>query len=229
MAATLLDLRNEVKTLLNNDDFFTDANLNIHINASYREHYGIVRDGLQNILAIEDFIDTTANTRNYDLNSVKTSGREPFQIINVKYLGSDISSISYLDLTYETRTKQDDISTTGIPQTYEIVGNEVILGLPPNKTLTDGLKIRFVPFPIKLVDDADEIEFIFTGDGEDCIIYFAVMLAKAQEETWDPGSGAAGHFLNLYEKLLFRFKNGIEMRAFEEDEIETFLNDGVDY
>ena len=32
-----------------------------------------------------------------------------------------------------------------------------------------------------------------------------------------------------YEDLVLRFKNNLEMRAFEEDEIESFINDDVNY
>lgn len=229
MAATLLTLRDRLKVLLNNDDFFTDTNLDVHINASYHFHHAIVSDSLQNRLVIEDFIDTTDGTRAYDVDLVKNSGREVDQIVNVKYLGQDISSVSYIDLTYETTTKQDDISTKGFPQTYEIVGDDIVLGLTPNKTLTDGIKLRFVPFPETLVDDVDTIEGVFTGIGERCIIYYAVLMAKAQEETWDADSSAIAGFKSTYEDFILRFKNNLEMRAFEEDEIESFQNDDVNY
>lgn len=229
MTATLLTIRNNVKVLLNNDDFFTDTNLDVHINASYHFHHAIVSDALQNRLVIEDFIDTTTDVITYDVSLVKNSGRIPDQIISVKYLGKDISSVSYLDLQYETKSKIDDLSTTGIPQTYEIIGEDIVLGLPPNTTLTDGLKVLFVPYPEDLTDDTDVTEQTFQGVGDQCITYYAVLLAKSQEEMWDAGSSALRGFKTSYEDLVLRFKNNLEMRAFEEDEIESFLNDDVNY
>lgn len=229
MTATLLSLRTSVQVLLNNDDFFTDANLDVHINAAYVFHHAIVSDSLQNRFVIEDFIDTTAGTQEYDLSTVKNSGRIPDQIVSVKYLGSDISAVSYLDLVYFTGTKTDDMTTRGIPQSYEIIGENVVLGIPPNKTLTNGLKVNFVPFPIALAADIDVTEQVFQGIGDQCIIYYAVLMAKAQEETWDAGATSIQGFRSTYNDLILRFKNNLEMRAFEEDEIESFSNDDVNY
>lgn len=229
MAASLLTLRNRVKVLLNNDDFFTDANLDIHINASYHFHHAIVSDALQNILAIEDFIDTTAGTREYDLNLVKDSGRKPAQVIDVKYGANDISTVSYLALEYQTNSRFDDLTTRGIPQDYSLVGNDIVLGLPPNKSLTNGLKVIFVPYPLDLALDTDETEEVFTGNGDHCIVYYTVLACKAQEETWDAGSSAISGFKSTYEDFIMRFKNNLEMRAFQQDEIETFLNDDINY
>lgn len=227
--STLLEIRDKVKVLLNNDGFFTDANLDIHINASYVFHHAIVSDALQNILAIEDFIDTTAGTPKYDLNLVKNSGRAPAQVIDVKYGANDISSVSYLALEYQTNTRYDDLTTRGIPQSYELIGNDIVLGLPPNRTITDGLKVTFVPYPNDLVLDTDATEQVFTGNGDQCIIYYTVLACKAQEETWDAGSSAVAGFKSTYEDFILRFKNNLEMRAFQQDEIETFLNDDVNY
>ena len=229
MAATLLTLRNQVKVLLNNDTFFTDLNLDVHINASYFFHHAIVSDALQNRLAIIDFIDTTDDVQSYNVNLVKASGRLPDQIIEVKYKGSDIAAVSYLELQYQTTTKTDDMTTKGIPQSYEIVGNDIILGIPPNKTLTDGLKVTFVPYPVELVDDTDLIESAFDGIGEKCIVYYACLAAKSQEEMWDAGSSALQGFKSTYEDFVLRFKNNLEMRAFEEDEVQSFINDDVNY
>lgn len=229
MSATLLTIRNRVKVLLNNDDFFTDANIDVHINASYEFHHAIVSDALQNRLVIEDFIDTEAGTVRYNLNLVKTSGRIPDQVVNLKYFASDISSVNYIDLQYETRSKIDDITSRGIPQTYEIIGDDIVLGLPPNKALTNGLKVLFVPYPNELTDDTDATEQTFQGMGDQCIVYYTVLMCKAQEETWDAGSTAIIGFKRTYEDLVLRFKNNLEMRAFEEDEVESFLNDDVNY
>jgi len=229
MGATLLTLRDDVKVLLNVDDFFSDANLDVHINAAYHFHHAIVSDSLQNRLVIIDFIDTVAGTRSYALSSVKNSGRLPDQVVNVKYFANDISAISYLDLKYTTQTGFDDQSTHGIPDSYEIVGDDVVLGVPPNKTSTDGLKIRFVPHPLDLTLDTDIIEDVFNGIGQRAIVYYSVLMAKAQEETWDAGSGAIQGFKITYEDLILRFKNNLEMRAFEEDEVESFVNDDVNY
>lgn len=229
MVASLLTIRNRVKVLLNNDDFFTDTNLDIHINTSYHHIHATVSDALQNRLVLEDFIDTTEGVRNYNLNLVKNSGRNVDQVVSLKYSGNDISSISYLDLRYETQSKVDDLTTRGIPQSYEIIGDDIVLGLPPNKTITDGLKIQFIPYPNELVLDADITETSFQGIGDDCVVYQAVLMAKAQEETWDAGSSAVVGFQGILEKLMYRFQNNLEMRAFEEDEIESFLNDDVNY
>jgi len=230
MVATLLELRDEVKLLLNNDvDFFTDATLDTHINTAYVFHHGIVSDAFQNRLVIEDFIDTFSGTQSYALSLVKNSGRLPDQVVNVKYLGSDISSVNYLDLTYQDQTRTDDISTRGIPQSYEIVGNDIILGIPPDATLIDGLKIRFVPYPTELVADGDAIESAFDGLGKKCITHYSVLIAKAQEEAWEPGSAGVQGFKVTYEDLVLRFKNNLEMRAFEEDEVQSFINDDVNY
>lgn len=227
---TLLQLRDRIKVLLNNDtDFFSDANLDIHINASYHFHHAIVSDSLQNRLAIVDFIDTVAGTQSYNVDLVKNSGRLPDQIINAKYKGSDIAAVSYLDLQYSTTNNTDDMTTRGIPQSYEIVGDDIVLGIPPNKTLTDGLKLIFVPHPVDLVDETDVIENVFNGLGERCITYYSVLMAKAQEETWDEGSSAILGFKTTYEDLILRFKNNLEMRAFEEDEVQSFINDDVNY
>jgi len=229
MPASLLTLRDRVKVLLNNDDFFNDVNLDIHINTSYHFHHAIVSDALQNRLVIEDFIDTVDGTQKYNLNLVKNSGRLPDQVVNVKYKGSDIAAVSYLDLSYVSDFKTDDMTVRGIPSDYSIIGDDIVLSIPPNKTLVDGLKVFFVPYPVELVDDGDLIETSFDGLGEKCIIYYTVLMAKAQEETWDEGSSAITGFKNTYEDLILRYKNNLEMRAFEEDEIETFINDDVNY
>lgn len=222
MAATLLVLRDRVKALLNNDDFFTDTNLDIHINTSYHFHHAIVSDALQNRLVIEDFIDVVDGTRAYDLSTVKNSGRLPDQIVTAKYRGDGVSAVSYLDLKYETQTDNDDEFIRGTPEFYEIVGDDIVLKTIPNKTLTDGLKIRFVPYPVELVNDGDTVENSFDGLGEKCIAYYTVLLAKAQEETWDANSSSIQGFKASYEDLILRFKNNLEMRAFEEDEITAF-------
>lgn len=229
MAVTLLQLRNKVKTLLNNDDFFTNVNLDIHINAAYFFHHAIVSDALQNRLALVDSIDIVSGQRDYALSAVKTSGRIVDQIINLKYKAADMSAISFRDLRYETRSNVDDISTTGTPQSYEIMGENISLDPAPNKAITDGLQVTFVPYPETLVNDADEIELSFTGLGADCVAYYAVLAAKAQEETWDVDSSAIVGFKKTYEDMVLRFKNNLEMRAFEEDEIETFGDDDVNY
>jgi len=230
MAITLLDLRDQVKALLNNDtDFFTDVNLDYHINASYYKHLDVLSNVLQDRLAIIDFIDTTAGVQSYNLNLVKTSGRIPSQVTDAKYLGSDISSVSYLNLKAQSQMNTDDMTTRGIPQSYTIIGKEIVLGIPPNKTLTDGLKITFVPYPETLTDDADEIEEDFLGTGQNCLVYFAVMACKAQEGLWDPGTFAAQSFASLYEKHLYDFKESMALRMYEEDEIESFINDDVNY
>lgn len=229
MVATLLQLRDQVKVLLNNDTFFTDANLDVHINASYHFHHAIVSDALQNRLVIEDFIDTTDGTQKYNVNLVKSSGRLPDQIVNVKYKGSDIAAVSYLDLSYVSDFKTDDMTVRGIPSDYSIIGNDIVLSIPPNKSLVDGLKVLFVPYPLTLSIDADVIESAFDGLGEKCIIYYACLAAKSQEEMWDAGSSALRGFKSTYEDFVLRFKNNLEMRAFEEDEIETFINDDVNY
>ena len=229
MAATLLELRDQIKTLLNNDDFFTDANLDVHINASYHFHHGIVSDALQNRLAIVDFIDVVAGTQNYDVSLVKNSGRLPDQVISVKYKASDIAAVSYLDMSYVTTSKTDDMTVRGIPSDYSIMGDNIVLSIPPNKSSTDGLKVSFVPYPVDLVDDVDEVESAFNGLGEKCITYYAVLAAKAQEEIWDEGSSAVTGFKSTYEDFILRFKNNLEMRAFEEDEIQSFNNDDVNY
>ena len=229
MGATLLTLRDNVKVLLNNDDFFSDANLDVHINAAYHFHHAIVSDSLQNRLVIEDFIDTVVGQRTYPLVSVNNSGRNPDQIVNAKFFASDISAVTYLDMKYVTQTKFDDQNTRGIPDSYEIVGDDIVLGIPPNKTVANGIKIRFVPHPLDLALDTDEIEEVFIGIGQRCIVYYTVLMAKAQEETWDAGSTAIQGFKMTYEDLILRFKNNLEMRAFEEDEIESFDNDGVNY
>jgi len=222
MGATLLQLRDQVKRLLNNDDFFSDLVLDDHINTSYYHHHAVVTDALEHILALQDFIDTTTNVRKYDLSLIKTTGRIVDQLIRLEYFGSDISSISYSTMAYQTRDNEDEVSTFGVPQTYELIGNEIIVDPPPNKDLVDGLRLTFNPHAETLVDPTDTIEDVFIGPGERCIVHFAVMIAKQQEELWDPQTSAAGGFSRNYEALLFRFKNNLEMRAFEEDEIESF-------
>lgn len=229
MAATLLELRTQTKVLLNNDDFFTDANLDVHINASYHFHHAIVSDALQNRLAIVDFIDVVAGQTNYDVSTVKNSGRLPDQIINVKFRASNITAVSYMDLTYVSTFKTDDMVLRGIPSDYSIIGDDIVTSIPPNKTLTDGLKITFIPYPLPLLLDTDEVEMSFTGLGEQCISYYAVLMAKSQEEIWDEGSSALAGFKSTYEDLVLRFKNNLEMRAFEEDEVQTFINDDVNF
>ena len=225
MGSTLLALRTDVKLLINSDDFFTDATLDVHINASFKMHHGIVSDALQNILALDDFIDVVEGTRDYALSTVKTSGRTPAQIINVKYLADNSSSVEYYDLSYETQTNTNDISTKSVPGTYEVIGSNIVLGTIPSETLTNGLKVRFVPDPEDLSSDSSTVDDIFNGSGDNCIVYYAVMLAKIQEETWDPGSAAGNAFRGIYEDFVRRFKNNLEMRVFEEDEIRSYPDD----
>jgi hypothetical protein len=229
MAATLLELRDKAKALLNNDDFFTDSNLDIHINASYHFHHAITSDALQNRLAIIDFIDVVAGQTDYDVSTVKNSDRLPDQVIDVKYKASNIAAVSYLDMSYVTSFKTDDRTGRGIPSDYSIIGNNIVTSIPPNKSLVDGLKVTFVPYPLNLVNDTDEVDVAFTGLGEQCIAYYAVLMAKSQEEIWDEGSSALSGFKSTYEDLVLRFKNNLEMRAFEEDEVRTYLNDDVNY
>ena len=55
------DSNQELLEEIPEDEFFSDANLDVHINASYKFHHAIVSDALQNRLVLVDFIDTTTN------------------------------------------------------------------------------------------------------------------------------------------------------------------------
>lgn len=225
MGSTLATLRTDVKILLNNDDSFTDVNLNIHINASFKFHHGIVSDALEDILIITDFIDVVADTREYNLSAVKTSSRVPAQVKNVKYLANLSGLIDYYDLKLESQQDRDDFSLQGIPETYEVIGSQIVLGSLPSETLTNGLKVRFVPVPTDLSLDTSTVDDIFNGHGDTCIKYYAVMLAKIQEETWDPGTAASRAFKGIYEDFVLRFKNGLQNRTHEDDEVEPAFGD----
>ena len=49
-----------------------------------------------------------------------------------------------------------------------------------------------------------------------------MILAKSQEESFDANSTALQGWVSTYEALVLRFKNNLEMRAFEQDDIKSF-------
>jgi len=219
MGATLAVMRTRVKNLLLDDDFFSDAVIDGHINDAYNIHFDLVKEILEDYFMKVELIDVVADANELTL---------PTDFSQLKTLGFSEDGESYAQLDYVTMDGFEP-SSKGSPNRYDLVGENVIVFPVPDSAITDGFKLRYTHEITALAADPDTVEDVFNGTGQTCIEHWAVILAKGMEGLWSPGSTDARGFFSSYNDARQRFLNKLEMRTHQDPEIEAFNDfDGYD-
>lgn len=213
MPTALSVVRADVKLLLNNDTFFSDAMLNLHINAGYSYLYDRILSTKQNFFSTSEDQNIVQNQRDYPV---------PSDMREHKSVEYTEDKISYILLKYRTQRITEPPSQA-TPFSFEIDGNIIRVLPPPNKASVDGLRVRYIPNITRLVDDADTIPDIpWAGLGLECVRWRSVLNAKSQEELFSTDATDLGGFRENLALMEREFLDAIGARSMFNDLREDF-------
>jgi len=221
MARKLSDLRTQLRALLNNDDFFGDGTLgngtlDLHINTAFEFLYEHVLEAQEKFFMIPTTLDVVKNER---LIAVPPDMKSTDKV----QITEDQVEFQYLNYLTQRDTFE---SNQAQPAWYEIVGNFYRLHPSPQKSVTNGLHVDYVPNPVELVADDDTVpDRPWRGLGERCILWRAMSLARAQEETHSAGATGADGTMGNLTKMEQIFLEGLENQGVVKDEIIDFEED----
>lgn len=184
MAATLLELRNQVLVNLNDlqdpitgeGDRYKVPNLNIQINGVVQQYVRLLNSNYQGYLNAEIAVDITAGDTAYDLGS---DFRSPIYqvrrtINNVIFYQNPIS-------TYNAILSTQTVPNVSWCPSYHLEGNFIVFSYPPQD---DEMAASIVQYQGKVPDmvmDSDELNDQLY-DAEDCIVIRSTLRAlKAKD------------------------------------------------
>ena len=230
MSKTLSVIRTQVRSWLDEADAkaadWTNAELNILINAYYHQVYSEMVDVFEDYAPIETYeVDTTEDVQEYDL-SLASPAILKLRRVEINYKTSDPNHpperalpIKIDDVRRDLGFKNFGLSVVRGPQYYWI-GNTIGFIPIPNETSTTGgaIKIWYPPQKSDMSSDSDTIDIPYADRDWMIIAYGATAeaLRFGQQE-----EAAANTFDRKFQDGIERMKQQYEDRIAEEAKFVT--------
>jgi hypothetical protein len=221
--ATLLELRTRVRSYLDEPDarFWTDAELNNWINQAYFFAYMEFVQAFENYFATVVFQNITAGVDTYAL---------PANFDKFRLLERVINNTVTIPLQEFNRIETSNLissftATNSYLPTYRFVGPNFVLEPMPQVTITNGLRLEYVPGAAPLVADGDSPVSTFLNQWQELIVLKAVVSAKLKEEMTGNQGADLGPFQVMLETWENKVKDAIALRSQSRKYTEPF---GID-
>lgn len=218
--ATLGALRGRVRSYLDEPTaaFWSDAELNNYINQAYFYNYMELVDAYENYFAQVVSINIVAGTDTYAL---------PANFDKIRLLERVVDNAVTIPLQEFNRIEASNLintftATNLFLPTYRFSGGNFILEPMPQVSITNGLRLEYVPAPVAMAIDADQPNANFLDHWQEIIVLRAVISAKLKEEMTGNQGADLGPFQTMLTNWENKVKEALEQRTMGRRYTEPF-------
>lgn len=200
---------------MENSTFVTDPEITNYINASIGELYDVIIQHYgEDYYVSTDTINVTANTSSYALPS------DFYKLLGADLVLDSNRSVTLKRFNFNERNKSTVLQDrTPYRYRYHLVGDNIEFRPTPNSG--DTVKLWYIPLPVELSDDADEVKG-FSGWEEYIIIDAAIKCLQKEESD-------VGVLFGQKQAMLQRIETAAENRTVAEpSRISDTQNDMYD-
>lgn len=211
--ATLAQLRTRVRSYLDApdplDSFWSDTELNNWINQAYYFSYMELVQAYEGYFAQQTYYNIVSGTDTYALPADFSKFRLLERVVD------NTATIPLIEFErIETANLLSTFTATNIfLPTFRFFGNNFILEPLPQVSITNGLRLEYVPIPTQLTLDADTPAASYLEHWQELIVLKAVISAKLKEEMTGGGGTDMGPFQSMLESWEQKVKDAVAKRA----------------
>lgn len=205
-----LQLRERVRGYLDEPvaAFWTDAELNNWINQGYFFYYQWVVMSFDGYFAEETNLNIVANQALYPM---------PANFYKIRLLERIFSTFTVPLRVFDRMESANMTSNTNFSNlylpTYRFEGSSVVLEPTPGLSITNGLRLEYVPQPVQMNLDSDSPDPDFLVMWEETIVLRAAIAAKMKEESVVNQGTDVGTLQSLLGQWEQNIKESIEVRT----------------
>lgn len=157
--------------------YWTDIEINEWINQSYFYYYMWVLQSYDSYFAKDTLINIVASQPKYPM---------PSDLFKIRLLERVYATFTVPLRYFERMETANIIANTNFSNlylpTYRFEGNNIVLEPTPDVSITNGLRLEYIPEPIKMVLDTDTPDADYSKMWEEPIVLRAAISAKQKEE-----------------------------------------------